>query len=81
MTLLGREAPELPAELLFSDTELRILGDYTRSRRRERPGRLADAVREIAILGGHLNRNTDPPPGHPLIGHGDTRLVTPVGKE
>ena len=27
MTLLGREAPELPPELLFSDTELRYLQD------------------------------------------------------
>jgi hypothetical protein len=72
MTLLGREAPELPPELLFSDTELRVLGDYAQSRRRERPTRLADAVREIAILGGYLNRNTDPPPGHQLIWHGYT---------
>ncbi|MCG5496009.1 hypothetical protein [Ectothiorhodospira variabilis] len=52
MTLLGREGPELPAELLCSDTELRVLGDYARSRRRERPGRLAGAVPETAILGG-----------------------------
>ncbi|MCG5517487.1 IS4 family transposase, partial [Ectothiorhodospira sp. 9100] len=76
MTLLGREAPELPPELLFSDIELRVLGDYAQSRRRERPSRLADAVREIAILGGYLNRNTDPPPGHQLIWHGYTKLTS-----
>jgi hypothetical protein len=30
MTLLGRETPELPAEVLFSDIELRTLGAYVK---------------------------------------------------
>jgi hypothetical protein len=30
MTLLGRETPELPAEILFSDIELRTLGAYAK---------------------------------------------------
>ena len=30
MTLLGRETPELPAEVLFSDIELRTLGAYAK---------------------------------------------------
>ncbi|MDZ7761908.1 MAG: IS4 family transposase [Desulfovermiculus sp.] len=32
MTLLGREAPELPAEVLFSDTELKVLGAYAQKK-------------------------------------------------
>lgn len=32
MTLLGREMPELPAELLFSDIELRTLNAYAKKR-------------------------------------------------
>ena len=30
MTLLGREVPELPAEILFSDTEILVLGGWAR---------------------------------------------------
>jgi hypothetical protein len=76
MTLLGREAPELPPELLFSDVELRVLGDYAQSRRRPRPTSLQEAVREVAILGGYTNRHHDPPPGHQLMWHGYAKLTT-----
>jgi len=30
MTLLGREIPELPAEILFSDIELQVLRAYAK---------------------------------------------------
>jgi len=76
MTLLGREVPGLPAELLFSDPELRVIGDFAQSRGRSRPTQLGEAVREVAILGGYLNRNHDPPPGHQLMWHGYTTLAT-----
>jgi hypothetical protein len=33
MTLLGREVPELPAEVLFSDVELKMLDAFAKSRR------------------------------------------------
>ena len=32
MTLLGREAPELPAEVLFSDIEIRTLRAYAKKK-------------------------------------------------
>lgn len=78
MTLLGREVPELPPELLFSDLELRVLGDFAQTRRRPhpRPTQLGKAVRLVAILGGYLNRNNDPPPGHQLMWHGYATLTT-----
>lgn len=75
MTLLGREAPGLPPELLFSDLELRVLGDFAQSRGRSRPTQLGEAVRLVAILGGYLNRNNDPPPGHQLMWHGYATLA------
>lgn len=76
MTLLGREVPELPAELLFSDIELRVLGDFAQSRQRQRPTTLGEAVLLVAILGGYLSRKRDPPPGHQLIWHGYSTLAT-----
>jgi len=77
MTLLGRDVPELPAELLFSDVELRVLGDFAQTRRRPRPrpGQLGEAVLLVASLGGYLNRNHDPPPGHQLMWHGYSKLT------
>jgi len=32
MTLLGREAPELPAEVLFSDLEIEVLNEYSKKK-------------------------------------------------
>jgi hypothetical protein len=74
MTLLGREAPELPAEVLFSDIELRTLGAYAKKKRLKQPMLLGDAVRLVAKIGGYLGRNNDPPPGHQILWQGYTAL-------
>ena len=70
MTLLGRETPELPAEVLFSDIELRTLGAYAKKKRLTPPSSLGEAVRLVAQIGGYLGRNNDPPPGHQLLWQG-----------
>jgi len=70
MTLLGRETPELPAEVLFSDVELRTLRAYAQKKRLKPPLLLGEAVRLVAKIGGYLGRNHDPPPGHQLIWQG-----------
>jgi hypothetical protein len=75
MTLLGREVPDLPAEVLFTDIELEVLTAYAKSRRDlTPPKRLADAVRLVARLGGYLDRKSDPPPGHQVIWIGYSEL-------
>jgi hypothetical protein len=38
MTLLGRETPELPAEVLFSDLELKVLAAYAKKNGCRSPG-------------------------------------------
>ena len=70
MTLLGRETPELPAEVLFSDIEVRTLAAYARKRGWPTPANLGEAVRLLAIIGGYLARKSDPPPGHQLLWRG-----------
>jgi len=77
MTLLGREVPELPAELLFSDLELEVLSAYapTLARPTPPPKTLGEAVRLTAIVGGYLARNNDGPPGHQLMWWGYARLA------
>jgi len=75
MTLLGREVPDLPAQVLFTDIELEVLTAYARSRRDLKPPeRLGDAVRLVARLGGYQGRKSDPPPGHQVLWIGYSQL-------
>ena len=55
MTLLGRESPGLPAEVLFSDVELRPLRAFAKKSLKP-PVLLAEAVRLAAKIGGYLGR-------------------------
>jgi hypothetical protein len=74
MTLLGRETPELPAKVLFSDIELRTLGAYAKKKHLKPPMLLGDAVRVVARIGGYLGRKNDPPPGHQILWQGYAAL-------
>ena len=74
MVRLGREVPELPAEVLFSDTELRVLATFARSRNLAPPQHLGEAVALLARLGGWMGRTRDPP-GAQLLWHGLTQLA------
>jgi hypothetical protein len=74
MTLLGREQPQLPAEVLFSDVELRVLRLFARAKDLPPPTDLGNAVRLTAKLGGYIGRKSDPPPGHQLLWQGFTAL-------
>ena len=74
MVQLGREVPELPGDLLFSDGELRVLATFARSRQLPPPTHLGDAVGLTARLGGWLGRPREPP-GAQLLWHGYTQLV------
>ena len=67
MTLLGREVPELPAEVLFSDLEIEVLKAYAKIKNFTPPKNLGDAVKVVARIGGYLDRKKDPPPGHQLM--------------
>ena len=74
MALLGREHPDLPPQLLFSDLEIRVLGAFAASRRFPPPKSLAVAGLLLARLGGYLARKHDPPPGHQLMWQGYVTL-------
>ena len=76
MTLLGRESPELPPELLFTDVELRVLRRYAMKRKGKEIQTLQEAVTWTAILGGYQNRKHDPPPGADLTWYGRMKLAT-----
>ena len=70
MTLMGRECPGLPAEVMFSDIEVRTLQAYAKKKDITPPVLLGDAVTLVAKIGGYLGRKKDPPPGHQLLWQG-----------
>lgn len=75
MTLLGREAPDLPADVLFSDLELQVLEAYAQRRKDlPAPTSVKNAVRIVAAMGGYLGRKSDPPPGHQVLWLGYMQL-------
>lgn len=74
MTLLGRETPQLPAEVLFTDIEVQLLQAFAQQNALPPPIQLGSAVRLVAKLGGYIGRNTDPPPGHQVLWQGFTAL-------
>ena len=60
---LADHGSDLPAQLLFSDLEIRVLGAFAASRRYPPPEDLGAAVLVLARLGGYLARKHDSPPG------------------
>lgn len=77
MTLLGREAPELPCAVFFERWEVKVLDALEKQRASgpaQRPLRLADAIPLVAKLGGYLARPSDPPPGSKCVWRGMIRL-------
>ncbi len=74
MTLLGRECPELPAEVLFSDIEIEVLSAHAAKKNADPPTQLGEAVQLVASLGGYLGRKKDPPPGHQIMWRGYANL-------
>ena len=75
MTLLARESPGLPPDLLFTDVELKVLRRYAMKRKGKEIHILRDAVIWTAILGGYQNRKHDPPPGADLTWYGRMKLA------
>ena len=76
LTLLGREVPELEAELVFTAPELDFLRDYAREYGVEAPDRMDAAMRSVAHFGGHRGSRQDQPPGPRTIWRGYDRLTT-----
>ena len=71
MTLLGRQNPELPAQILFTDIEINVLTAYAKKKGLAlAPSRLNSAVRLVARLGGYIERGNQPPPGHQIMWRG-----------
>jgi hypothetical protein len=77
LTYLARVTPEAPVAEEFTAEEVAVL-DHCRQKQeknaRTRVRTLAEAVRVIARLGGHLGRKGDGPPGAKVLWRGLRRL-------
>jgi hypothetical protein len=76
MTYFSRENPEDSCEILLQEHEWKAL-DCKINRKSEaskKPPDLNTAIVWIAVLGGYLNRKSDPPPGSMVLWRGWRRL-------
>lgn len=71
LMMLGRELPELPPEILFTDTEMEVLekcaGQLSGP---SSPKNLNDYMILTSCLGGYQNRKNDGPPGAVILSRG-----------
>jgi hypothetical protein len=76
MTRLGREVPELPCTAVFTEDDWQSLHKVTHPHRPLpiQPPSLAECIRMLAKLGGHIARNSDGPPGVESLWVGLMRL-------
>lgn len=78
MTLLGRETPKLPMQVVFSELEIACLQDFAEYARRALPQNLQSAIVTKAMIAGYPNRKHDPPPGYQKIWEGYIQLTNMI---
>ncbi len=75
MTMLSRDSKDLPANLILSDVEIKILDNLQPERKKSEIKTLSHYLIKIAKLGGYLARASDSPPGNTIIWRGMQRLI------
>lgn len=77
LTSLGRETPDVPCTVYFTESEWKALTTFTSKTKTppETPPCLNEAVRLLGKLGGHLGRNGDGEPGTEVLWRGMARLA------
>mgnify|MGYP006284078477 CR=1 FL=1 len=76
LTMLGREVPDMPCEVYFSDCEWKALVTYVEKDPKAAEGpqpTLQEAVEMVALLGGYRKRKS--PPGDQTMWRGIQRLA------
>jgi hypothetical protein len=76
VTMSARVKPDAPPDTVLTAAEINALDriDAARAKPRLRRRALTDYLLQIAMLGGYLARNRDPPPGNMVVWRGLTRL-------
>jgi hypothetical protein len=71
---IGRQIPDVPCTLLFSELEWRTLVGHFTQRIPEKPPLLQEAIRLVGRLGGYVGRRGDGEPGIKTLWIGMSRL-------
>ena len=75
MTLLGREHPDLPPDVMFSELEIKVLNAFAAQQGLDAPDTLAKAIHTVARIGGYIQRARAPPPGTRVMWRGCATLA------
>jgi len=76
MTMISRSDPDSSPDVALTPTEINLLDHLVAGKGRDPETKnLASYVIKIAMLGGYLARNNDPPPGNLVIWRGLNRLA------
>lgn len=76
LTMLGRECPDLPCDMLFTPDEWKPVWKITREEPiPENPPSLSEFLMLLAELGGHNGRRHDDPPGPQCLWIGIRRMT------
>jgi len=75
LTMVNRTSPELPATLVFTDTEIKLLEQLVPAENGAKKKTVGDFLIRLARLGGYLNRTRDAPPGNMVLWRGMARLT------
>ena len=78
LAMLGRQTPDLPCTVFFTDEEWKALCCYVTKTPTppKQPPTLGQAMRMVGTIGGHLGRKGDGPPGTQTLWRGLQRLDT-----
>ena len=75
MCQLNRVSPELPASLVFTETEMKLLEHLEPMKDDSESRSVGDFLIRLAKLGGYLGRSRDAPPGNMVLWRGIARLT------
>ena len=75
LCMTNRVSPDLPARLVFTDTEITLLEHLIPMKGESRKKTVGDFLIRVARLGGYLNRTRDAPPGNMVLWRGMARLT------
>jgi hypothetical protein len=75
LCMTNRVSPDLPASLVFTETEIKLLEHLVPVKEASRKRTVGQFLIRLARLGGYLNRTRDAPPGNMVLWRGMTRLT------
>jgi hypothetical protein len=75
LTIVNRTSPELPAKLVFTEVEMKLLAHLVPAKDGATKKTVGRFLTLLARLGGYLNRKRDAPPGNMVLWRGMARLT------